>query len=116
MDFVIGILLVIFIIFILINFVSISVSNNQTGTSSSLYSPGSGNFLFPMVNNMNGQCGQSGQSGQNGSGRQVSTQGTTQGTTQISGQYSVYNAPSPVPSSLSLNNQKYDYNKYFYLK
>uniref|UniRef100_A0A6C0F0A2 Uncharacterized protein n=1 Tax=viral metagenome TaxID=1070528 RepID=A0A6C0F0A2_9ZZZZ len=109
MDFVIGILLVIFIIFILINFVSISVSNNQTGTSSSLYSPGSNNFLFPMLNNMNGQCGQS---GQNVSGRQVSTQGTT----QLSGQYSVYNAPSPVPSSLSLNNQKYDYNKYFYLK
>ena len=111
MDFVIGILLVIFIIFILINFVSISVSNNQTGTSSSLYSPGSSNFLFPMVNNMN-MYGQSGQSGQVRSGQQVSSQGTT----QISGQYSVYNAPSPVPSSLSLNNQKYDYNKYFYLK
>lgn len=108
MDFVIGILLVIFIIFILINFVSISVSNNQTGTSSSLYSPGSGNFLFPMVNNMN----MNGQYGQVRSGQQVSGQGTT----QISGQYSVYNTPSPVPSSLSLNNQKYDYNKYFYLK
>ena len=93
----------------MINFTSISVSDNQTGTSSSLYSPGNGNFLFPMVNIMNGQCGQS---GQNVSGRQVSTQGTT----QISGQDSVYNAPSPVPSSLSLNNQKYDYNKYFYLK
>jgi len=88
MDFIIGLLLFIVVIFIIINFTSISMSNTKAG----------------------GTCSSS-----------TSILGTNQYQNQYG--YGNSNIPSPVYSKdslalnnkLNINNQTYDYNKYFFL-
>lgn len=97
MDFLIGILVIVIIILILINFASISVSDNSNINNYSKNGYNT-NFMSPFLlnNNMNNYNVMKNSS---------------------------YNIPSPVlanaPSALNnkikLNDQTYDYSKYFYM-
>ena len=92
MDFIIGILFIIIIIFILINFASVSISNSQ--------SPNNKNTNNSVVNFLNPY--NQGQSMNNLSNGQIPSPMNA-------------NSPLALNKQINLEEQTYDYNKYFFV-